>query len=154
MVKSIQNMYNYLRYGKVVYKSKNGEVIVRKSVSYPVQMNPNLGHVNTVKTIFKDGNIERKIERNAYVNDKFYVSYVKQKNFDINTGKVIDPVPPMKEYHVSSAEKILYDHTKSGYYTVKEADGGERICEVPYPETTVIKDGVVKTTSREKVNID
>ena len=146
MIKSIQNIYNYLRYGKVVYQSKNSGIVVRKRTSYPAQMNPDLGYVNTVKTILNNGKVERQLERNAYVNDKFYVSYVKQKNFDIHTGKVIDYVSPLKQYQVASSEKTLYDYSKLRSYTVREKDGGEQVCKITHPETTVIKNGVVKTT--------
>jgi len=139
MINPFQNAYNYVKYGKVVYKSSEGEVI-RKKLNYKNVANKVEKNINTTKTFFnKEGKITNQLERNAYISDKNVSTTVIKDTFDTNTGLQTNLPRRSKNYSVNKEGKRIVDYTKNKYdYAYRKLPDGRTEYTIYYPEVTVI----------------
>ncbi len=154
MVSAIQNMCNYFKYGKIVHKSSNGNVIRKKVINHE-SVSSRRGHVSTTKTILnKDGKVQKQIQRKSYRDEYILMTSVRPINYNPETGLVKDINPRTKEYFVDSVSKRIYDYNKPGYdYKMTPLADGTCKYEIAFPEVTVIEDGKVRTSIKSKTYI-
>lgn len=158
MINPIQNVCNYFKYGKVVHKSPNGNVI-RKKLNYPIAFDIRSKHLSTTKTILdKNGKIDHQIERTAYIDEDFTSTTVKNVLYD-NNGIILPQTkqPRTKTYLIEQDKKTLTDNTKPRCdYQYRKLDDGRIEYGIFYPEVTKINklDGTVKKTMVKKVYIE
>ncbi|MBQ8458892.1 hypothetical protein IJ541_02180 [bacterium] len=156
MIKFFENMYDYYKYGKVVYKSKTSGKVVRKKVNTPGLFSAGRSsRVETKKTVLNNQReVERTIERSAYQDSDILSTRVKTVDYvlDRNTG-IVTPVAKNKGYVVKEDSKVLTDYSKPDYdYSMLELPDGRIKYEIMYPETTrIVKGGPVTTTQHKEV---
>ena len=151
MFNPLKNTYNYFKYGKVVHKGHNGNII-RKKVNYINLSKNNTGSVNTTKTFFnKDGKVTDQIERNSYITDKSLTTTVIKDSFDVNTGVQTNLPRRSKNYSANKDGKRIVDYTKNEYdYAYQKLPDGKTQYTIYYPDVTVIdKLNKTVTTSTE-----
>lgn len=147
----IKNAYNYLKYGKVVYRDLKGNTI-RKKVNHPGVFDSKTGHINTIKTVLdSNGKVQKQIERTVYKDENMVNTTVKPVLYDTEYGtrKPNFEQPRSKNYVLTKDEKRLYDYSKPEYdYAMVKLPNGKTQYTITYPETTIInkKDGTVKTS--------
>lgn len=141
MIGKIGSIVNYIKYGKVVYKSPSGTTI-RKKVTAPFL---DKSYVETVKTVINsDGKAEKTLNRRIVRTDNELTTVFHENNINPETG--IATRNPVKMYHKDKNSKAITDYTKPGYdYRIITLPNGKKQYEICFPEVTIIKNGVVDT---------
>lgn len=146
---------DYFKYGKVVHRSSNGNVIRRK-INYPGFFDIKTGHISTTKTILnEEGAVQRQLERTGYIDRDFTSTTTRPILYNQYNGMKLAPTeqPRTKTYLNQKEEKILTDNTKPGYdYKYEVLPDGRTKYTIAYPETTVVnkKEGTVVTDMQTK----
>jgi len=92
MIKLFKNFYDYLNYGKIVYKSSSGSVI-RKNIKFSNCCAEKSQKTHVRKTVFNSkGKIEKIIDRALYADEHETKSFfiVKKMQPDGEKKKIID----------------------------------------------------------------
>lgn len=158
MINSLRNACNYIKYGKIIHKSPNGNTI-RSKTTYPGMFDTRNGHKESVKTILdKNNNIVRQLERKSYSDNDVTTTTVKPILYS-STGQKLNSTeqPRTKTYLVQKHQKVLTDNTKPGYdYKYEKLPDGKTEYEIAYPEMTIIdkKKGTVRTLTESKKYVE
>ena len=151
-MKIFQNVQNYLKYGKIVHKSPNGNVI-RKNVEKTLFSNfePD---IETTKTVLnKDNEVVKSLSRRVFKTDHARFQLFNAEYYN-ELGEKILGKSVSKEYEISKGEKKIIDNTKAPWdYTMEKLPNGKTKYEILYPEVTTIKNGEVHTSQKNKTYI-
>lgn len=149
-MKIFGNMYDYYKYGKVVYESKKSGTVIRKKVNYPSIFSFDKSRIETVKTVLgPDRKVKTSIDRVAVKYDGKLSTSVKTTDYFYNTKtEIVVPSSRHKGYSINEDVKVLTNYSKPDYdYRMIRLPNGSIKYEIMYPERTIIKDGSVKTES-------
>jgi len=145
MMKIFPNIYQRIKYGKIVQRGADGTVIRKKTRLQKLAKN-NI-HVQTTKTVINPYNqVEKQLNRTGYMGDENNIN----TTFDTVTYRPVDGQVHKKTksiyYEVKKDSKRVVDYNikPEADYSITELPDGHKKYEIYYPEvTTIIKGGPV-----------
>ena len=145
MMKIFPNIYQRIKYGKIVHRGADGTVI-RKKLNYPIRHFNNKTHVDTTKTVINQfGQVERQLNRSADINNNDI-----HTSFDSVIYRPVDGAVHKKSktinYIVGNDNKRIVDYNinPDADYSITKLPDGRTQYDIYYPEvTTIIKGGPV-----------
>ena len=149
MIKAVQNFSDYLKYGRIVHQSPNGNVIRKRAEK--ALFNNFSPDIETTKTILnKDGQVVKTLNRKVF-NGKDISFQLCNVDCYNDLGTRVVGQSRSKEYEISKGGKKIIDYSKAPCdYKMQKLPNGKTEYEIMYPEITIIKDGKVETTQKVK----
>ncbi|MCR5266098.1 MAG: hypothetical protein K6E29_05835 [Cyanobacteria bacterium RUI128] len=109
MIKAIDGVCNYFKYGKVVHRSPNGNVIRKKTNLSMLMFTPD---VETTKTVLnKDNQVLQTLNRQVYKHNDESISLFNVDYYDANAQQIVGK-SISREYEITPTGKKITDFTK------------------------------------------